>query len=312
MGSAPGAGAHAGAAIGRRYDAWPSTSVTAFPTSRAFPAPTGCGRCARRAARRPRARSTTDDPRGSLGASRGSSAAYLRRVRAADADPESHRHLHRVRAGPRPRTSGTARSAAQDRVAFEDPGQRTPRLRRPRRSPVLKLMPASGRRSRYRRERSSTRPAPGRFVVTPAHQWPSGVVLAPERRLELVGVGTLTRDATIIEDDYDAEFRYDREPVGMPSGARAQIASSVDRHGEQVARALACASAGWSARLHCSKRSRSRNGSPTVAAPAIDQLALATLIESGRYDRHLRRMRLMYAAAARGARELRWRSTRRR
>ncbi|MFE0378158.1 PLP-dependent aminotransferase family protein, partial [Streptomyces inhibens] len=54
-------------------------------------------------------------------------------------------------------------------------------------------------------------------VVTPAHQWPTGVVLAPERRLALLE-WAVRRDAVIIEDDYDAEFRYDREPVGALQG----------------------------------------------------------------------------------------------
>jgi GntR family transcriptional regulator / MocR family aminotransferase len=54
-------------------------------------------------------------------------------------------------------------------------------------------------------------------VLTPAHQSPTGVVLAPQRRQALIAWAN-DRDATIIEDDYDAEFRYDREPVGAVQG----------------------------------------------------------------------------------------------
>ncbi len=54
-------------------------------------------------------------------------------------------------------------------------------------------------------------------VLTPAHQWPTGVVLAAERRHRLV-TWARERDAIVIEDDYDAEFRYDREPVGSLQG----------------------------------------------------------------------------------------------
>src|SRR5260370_1420152 len=57
-------------------------------------------------------------------------------------------------------------------------------------------------------------------VLTPAHQWPTGVLVAPERRLALVEWAA-RHDATIIEDDYDAEFRYDREPVGALQGLAA-------------------------------------------------------------------------------------------
>jgi GntR family transcriptional regulator/MocR family aminotransferase len=57
----------------------------------------------------------------------------------------------------------------------------------------------------------------GAVVLTPAHQWPTGVVLAPERRLALIDWATRSQ-AVIIEDDYDAEFRYDRDPVGALQG----------------------------------------------------------------------------------------------
>ena len=54
-------------------------------------------------------------------------------------------------------------------------------------------------------------------VVTPAHQFPLGVVLAPERRTALLAWAR-ERDALVIEDDYDAEYRFDREPVGALQG----------------------------------------------------------------------------------------------
>src|SRR4030095_10966918 len=54
-------------------------------------------------------------------------------------------------------------------------------------------------------------------VVTPAHQYPTGAVLAPERRAALLD-WACRRGAVIVEDDYDAEFRYDREPIGALQG----------------------------------------------------------------------------------------------
>ena len=53
------------------------------------------------------------------------------------------------------------------------------------------------------------RPGRGRGAVTPAHQFPTGAVLAPERRRALLAWGGI-----VIEDDYDSEYRYDRAPVG--------------------------------------------------------------------------------------------------
>jgi GntR family transcriptional regulator/MocR family aminotransferase len=54
-------------------------------------------------------------------------------------------------------------------------------------------------------------------VVSPAHQSPTGVVLAPERRHQLVDWAKRS-DGFVLEDDYDSEFRYDREPVGVVQG----------------------------------------------------------------------------------------------
>ena len=54
-------------------------------------------------------------------------------------------------------------------------------------------------------------------LVSPAHQFPTGVVLSPERRARLLEWAERT-DALVAEDDYDAEFRYDRAPVGALQG----------------------------------------------------------------------------------------------
>ncbi|MEU5537137.1 PLP-dependent aminotransferase family protein [Streptomyces sp. NPDC020362] len=130
-------------------------------------------------------------------------------------------------------------------------------------------------------------------IVTPAHQWPTGVVLAPERRQALLAWAR-RRDAYVIEDDYDAEFRYDKEPVGALQGLAADRVVSIGTVSKSLAPALRI---GWLlcppallAPLAELKRIADR-GTPT-----LDQLTLALLIESGRYDRHLRRMRVTYAA----------------
>ncbi|GAB7035631.1 PLP-dependent aminotransferase family protein [Streptomyces sp. NPDC021749] len=130
-------------------------------------------------------------------------------------------------------------------------------------------------------------------VVTPAHQWPTGVVLAPERRLALLDWAE-RRNGFVIEDDYDAEFRYDREPVGSLQGLAADRVLAIGSVSKSLAPALRL---GWllcppalAAPVTEFKRLADR-GSPT-----LDQLALAKLIESGRYDRQLRRMRTVYAA----------------
>jgi GntR family transcriptional regulator / MocR family aminotransferase len=128
-------------------------------------------------------------------------------------------------------------------------------------------------------------------IVTPAHQSPTGVVLAPERRQALVEWAD-ARDATIIEDDYDSEFRYDREPVGALQGLAPDRVALIGTVSKSLSPSLRL---GW---IVCppalvesvaAEKERDDRG-----CPALEQLTLATLIESGRFDKHLRRMRTTY------------------
>jgi GntR family transcriptional regulator/MocR family aminotransferase len=129
-------------------------------------------------------------------------------------------------------------------------------------------------------------------VLTPAHQWPTGVVLAPHCRHELIAWAR-DRDGLIVEDDYDAEFRYDREPIGSMQGLAPDRVINLGTVSKSLAPALRL---GWAvlpvaiaADVAAAKAVADRG------TPGIDQLALARLIESGRYDRHLRRMRAEYS-----------------
>ncbi|HEV7711244.1 MAG TPA: PLP-dependent aminotransferase family protein [Asanoa sp.] len=130
-------------------------------------------------------------------------------------------------------------------------------------------------------------------ILTPAHQTPTGVVLAPARRQELLQWAE-ERDGVIIEDDYDSEFRYDRQPVGALQGLapdRVVLVGSVSKPlGPGLRLGWVLAPARLAPAIAVEKH-RSDRGSP-----GLDQLALARLIESGRYDAHLRRMRRAYAA----------------
>jgi GntR family transcriptional regulator/MocR family aminotransferase len=130
-------------------------------------------------------------------------------------------------------------------------------------------------------------------VVTPAHQSPTGVVLSPARRGALVDWARDT-GGVVIEDDYDSEFRYDREPVGALQGLAPDRVFLVGTASKALAPAVRL---GWIlapaalAGAVAAEKEMSDRGSCTM-----DQLALATLFTSGRYDRHLRRMRSVYAA----------------
>ncbi|MGW3666991.1 MocR-like pyridoxine biosynthesis transcription factor PdxR [Streptomyces sp. NPDC005141] len=128
-------------------------------------------------------------------------------------------------------------------------------------------------------------------VVTPAHQYPTGVTLHPERRRALTDWAR-TRDGLIIEDDYDGEFRYDRQPVGALQGMAPAHAVYLGTASKTLGPALRL---GWMVlpphlvepvadiKLHSDHHTES-----------IGQLALAEMIESHAYDRHVRACRLRY------------------
>jgi len=128
-------------------------------------------------------------------------------------------------------------------------------------------------------------------VVTPAHQYPTGAVLPADRRAALIAWAD-RRDGTIIEDDYDSEFRYDREPIGAMQGLCADRVAYVGTASKVLAPGLRL---GW---IVAPRRLAADLAHVKMAADhgsaALDQLALADFIAHGELDRHLRRMRILY------------------
>jgi GntR family transcriptional regulator/MocR family aminotransferase len=135
------------------------------------------------------------------------------------------------------------------------------------------------------------RPAPA-VIVTPAHQFPTGTVLAPARRAALVDWARRT-GGLILEDDYDAEYRYDRRPVGTVQGMDPRRVALFGSVSKTLAPAM---SLGWVVTPpELTRALRSALGS-VASPPVLDQLALARFIQTGPYDRHLRAMRQVYRA----------------
>ncbi|SEU28102.1 MocR-like pyridoxine biosynthesis transcription factor PdxR [Nonomuraea wenchangensis] len=128
-------------------------------------------------------------------------------------------------------------------------------------------------------------------LVTPAHQFPTGVVLSPSRRAALVEWAH-AGGRLVLEDDYDAEFRFDRDPVGCLQGLapdRVVLSGSVSK---ALAPGLRL---GWvAAPPELAGAIRRARGELDLGSPVVDQYALAHFLRTGGYDRHLRRMRREY------------------
>jgi GntR family transcriptional regulator/MocR family aminotransferase len=128
-------------------------------------------------------------------------------------------------------------------------------------------------------------------VVTPAHQYPTGVTLHPERRHSLVDWAR-ARDGLVIEDDYDGEFRYDRQPVGALQGIAPDHVVYVGTTSKTLGPALRLAWMALPERLLGPIVDAKRH--TDLHTETIGQLALADLITSHDYDRHIRAGRLRY------------------
>jgi GntR family transcriptional regulator/MocR family aminotransferase len=211
-------------------------------------------------------------------------AGYLGRVRAALVPPEALV----VTAGVTQAMALLARvllAKGVNRVGFEEPGPAAVRdhVTRLGLKPVPVRVDAAGidiaalGRARVRA-----------VVLTPAHQYPTGVVLAPERRTALIAWARRI-DAVVIEDDYDAEFRYDREPVGCLQGLAPDRVALVGSVSKVLAPGLRLgwlvAPGEWLPAVREAKADADNGG------PNLQQLAFAEFLAGGGYDRHLRRTR---------------------
>lgn len=128
-------------------------------------------------------------------------------------------------------------------------------------------------------------------ILTPAHQWPTGAVLSPEARSAVLRWAE-DRQALVIEDDYDAEFRYDRQPVGCLQGLDPTRVALVGSVSKSLAPGLRL---GWLVPPPGLLRSVAEaKRDDDFGTNVIEQHALARLLDSGFYDRHLRRLRRRY------------------
>ncbi|MCE6997508.1 PLP-dependent aminotransferase family protein [Saccharothrix sp. S26] len=260
-------------APGPRHDLTPgSPDVSAFPT-------TAWLRATRRALlAAPAGAHGYGDPRGRVEL-RTALAEYLGRTRGVQATPE------RIVV-----TSGYVQALAllasvvDGPVAMEDPGLPFHRDVVARAGRAVTPLPVD--------ERGATVPdGVAAAVVTPAHQYPTGTPLHPARRRALTA---WARDsgAMLVEDDYDGEFRYDRHPLGAVQGTASDhvvyAGSASKTLGPGVRLGWLVLPPRWvdpvvDAKLYADHHTE-----------AIGQLALADLIATHAYDRHVRGRRLRY------------------
>jgi GntR family transcriptional regulator / MocR family aminotransferase len=215
-------------------------------------------------------------------------AQYLRRSRGADA----HAASVTVCAGVTDGLVRTCRALLAEGitdVAVEDPGWG--RLRDAITSAGLRVQPVPVDHDGVCVDDLALTPARA-VVVGAAHQFPTGTVLSPARRAHLVRWARDV-DGFVIEDDYDAEFRYDHHPVAVMQGmdpSRVFLLGSVSK---TLSPALGL---GWLVAPAALTPALAAANPVAVAPPVLDQLALATFIDRGWYDAHLRAARRRFRA----------------
>ncbi len=212
-------------------------------------------------------------------------AEHLGRVRAAAAEPDSILVTAGYQQGLRVFCQ-LVRGRGALRVAVEDPGY--PVAAWTIESEGLELVPIAVDDDGIDVEQLAAAD-PDAVVVTPAHSLPVGAVLAAERRLALVEWAR-ERGALVLEDDYDAELRYDRRgPAGTLQGLAPDVVVLAGSVSKTLAPAL---------RLAWLCLPPDAVAAATIAragldggGPRLDELALADLIASGAFDRHVRAAR---------------------
>jgi GntR family transcriptional regulator/MocR family aminotransferase len=232
-------------------------------------------------------------------------AGYLNRVRGTVAGPD-HMVICTGYAQGVALLIGVLAAAGAKRLALEDPSSRDDALPAARAAGLDVVgIPVDGDGIRVDRLRDSGADA---VILTPSHQWPTGSVLSAPNRAAVIGWAT-ERDAVIIEDDYDAEYRYDRAPVGALQGLAPDHVVYAGSASKTLAPGLRL---GWFVMPgHLTEPMAAAKIAADRGSPALEQLAFADFITRGEFDRHLRRMRPVYrrrrdALLAALARHLPW------
>jgi GntR family transcriptional regulator/MocR family aminotransferase len=215
-------------------------------------------------------------------------AEYLNRVRGTSADPESIVLCNGYAQGVALLVQVLARSGAR-RLALEDPSSGDDALPTAIEAGLEVFgVPVDEHGVRVDALERSDADA---VVLTPSHQWPLGAVLSAESRAAILRWAR-RRAALIIEDDYDAEYRYDRAPIGAMQGLAPDQVVYAGTASKTLAPGLRLA---WLVvPSHLVEDVAAAKVLADRGSPALDQLAFADFLARGELDRHLRRMRPVY------------------
>jgi GntR family transcriptional regulator/MocR family aminotransferase len=230
---------------------------------------------------------------------------YLNRVRGTVADPEQMVICTGYAQGVT-LLMGVLAARGARRLALEDPSSNDDALPAARAAGLDVVgIPVDGDGIRVDLLRDSGADA---VILTPSHQWPTGSVLSAGNRAAVVRWAA-ERGAVIVEDDYDAEYRYDRTPVGAVQGLAPDHVVYAGSASKTLAPGLRL---GWFVLpAHLTEPMAAAKIAADRGSAAMEQMALADFVTRGEFDRHLRRMRPVYrrrrdALLAALARHLPW------
>jgi GntR family transcriptional regulator / MocR family aminotransferase len=207
-------------------------------------------------------------------------ARYLERARGVVAHPEQII----ICSGSADALATIARALAPGTIATEDPGL-------PYHNEVVASSGASVVPLPVDGDGASAEPGDvAAALLTPAHQFPLGMTCSAPRRDALIAWARRS-GGLIIEDDYDGEFRFDREPIGAMQGRAPDDVVYIGTASKSLAPGLRLAWAVVPPRFLDAFLS-ARRWHRTVSS--LDQRVLAELLDDGSFERHLRRSRTLY------------------
>ena len=215
---------------------------------------------------------------------------YLGRVRGAVVDPDNVVVVNGFAQG----LVVAAKILSQlriDAVGVEDPGSVHTSAHLAQQGIATLPVPVDDQGMDIKAARLEPDRAPRALLVTPAHQFPTGAVLSSSRRLGLID-WVERHDGLVVEDDYDAEYRYDNHAIGTLQGTAPDRVLLGGSTSKTLAPGLRM---GWlvappSLAADAARHKRDID----LMAPVLEQAALAELITSGNYERHIRRARAGY------------------